>query len=142
MGRGRCLLMSEACVFCHTELEPDQEVLFSNESCMFLQLKQYQTKGKQLEGSRLIVPREHRETVFDLTEEEWNLSYRLLHEVKTYIDDKHNPQGYNLGWNSGEVGGQHIFHAHFHVMPRYEDEPLAGKGIRYLFKKENNGRNS
>lgn len=132
--------MSEACVFCHPELEPEQEVLFSNEHCLFLQLKQYQTKGEQLEGSGLIVPRKHRETVFDLTEEEWKATYSLLQEVKTYIDDNHNPQGYNLGWNCGEVGGQHIFHAHFHMIPRYEDEPMAGKGLRYLFKGEGNRR--
>ncbi|SDJ08818.1 HIT family protein [Salimicrobium halophilum] len=132
--------MSEECVFCHPEREPEQEVLFSNEHCLFLQLKQYKTNGEQLEGSGLIVPRHHRETLFDLTEEEWKATYNLLKEVKAYIDDHHNPQGYNLGWNCGEIGGQHIFHAHFHVIPRYEDEPMAGKGLRYLFKGEGNER--
>ncbi|SIS63656.1 HIT family protein [Salimicrobium flavidum] len=124
----------------YPEFEPEQELILSNEHCLFLQLNHYQMKGEQLEGSGLIVPWQHRETVFDLTEEEWKGTYRLLQEVKNYIDSNHNPQGYNLGWNCGEVGGQHIFHAHFHVIPRYEDEPLARKGIRYLFKNENNRR--
>jgi lincosamide and streptogramin A transport system ATP-binding/permease protein len=43
----------------------------------------------------------------------------LLHEVKAYLDNKYKPQGYNVGWN---VGGQEIFHAHLHVIPRYESE--------------------
>jgi histidine triad (HIT) family protein len=107
---------------------------------MFLQLDKAELQGKQLEGSGLIVPKKHRETVFDLTQEEWNATYTLLRDVKEYLDDKHQPQGYNLGWNCGEVGGQHIFHAHFHVLPRFVDEPLAGKGIRYMFKSSNNNR--
>ena len=37
--------------------------------------------------------------------------------------------------------GQHIPHAHLHVLPRYDNEPLAGKGIRYMFKGELNIRN-
>ncbi len=109
---------------------------------MFLQLEEVQIKGVQLEGAGLIVPIEHRETAFDLSKEEWNATYTLLQEVKTYLDKKHQPKGYNLGWNCGEVGGQHIFHAHFHVLPRYDDEPLAGKGIRYMFKSVDNKRNS
>lgn len=129
----------ENCVFCNTDLEPNQRVIFSNEHCLFLQLEQSKIKGSQLEGAGLIVPKKHRKTVFDLTQKEWEATYSLLQQVKQYLDEEHEPQGYNLGWNCGEVGGQHIFHAHLHVIPRYEDEPLAGKGIRYMFKgKENN----
>ncbi|MEC2158809.1 HIT family protein [Virgibacillus halodenitrificans] len=128
------------CVFCKPDLEPGQNIVFSNEHCLFLQLESSQIKGKNLEGAGIIVPKRHRVTAFDLTEEEWIATYRLLQEVKQYIDKKHHPDGYNLGWNCGEVGGQHIFHAHFHVLPRYKDESLAGKGIRYMFKGEANQR--
>lgn len=107
---------------------------------MFLQLEQAQQKGIHLEDSGVIIPKVHRETAFDLTIEEWNGTYTLLHNVKKHLDQMYQPQGYNLGWNCGEIGGQHIFHAHFHVLPRYADEPLAGKGIRYMFKSEANKR--
>lgn len=128
------------CLFCNLALEPNQKVLLRNEHCLFLQLKQAEVKGAQLEGSGVIVPKQHRETVFDLTEEEWKATYELLMEAKQYIDEKHEPDGYNVGWNCGEVGGQHIFHAHLHVIPRYKDESFAGKGIRYLFKSKENKR--
>ncbi|GEN46871.1 hypothetical protein AHA02nite_26470 [Alkalibacillus haloalkaliphilus] len=128
------------CVLCYPDLEPEQQVVFANDHCMFLQLNQSKEKGVQLEGSGLIVPRKHRETAFDLTREEWEATYDLLHKVKEHIDQHHHPQGYNVGWNCGEVGGQHIFHAHLHVLPRYESEPLSGKGIRYLFKSKENKR--
>ncbi|GGN67316.1 HIT family protein [Oceanobacillus indicireducens] len=132
----------EKCIFCNPEIEPKQEVIFSNEHCHFLQLEQSKIKGGLLEGAGLIVPKKHRETVFELTKDEWEATYRLLQRVKKYLDEEHKPQGYNLGWNCGEVGGQHIFHAHFHVIPRYKDEPLAGKGIRHMFKSEENVRGS
>lgn len=128
------------CIFCHSELEPTQKIILSNEYCWFLQLEQSQQKGIQLEGSGVIVPKLHRETAFDLTIEEWNATYTLLQDVKNYLDKRHQPQGYNLGWNCGEIGGQHIFHSHFHILPRYTDEPFAGKGIRYMFKSETNKR--
>lgn len=132
--------MIKDCVFCHPEREPNQRIILSNDYCMFLQLKQAEIKGSQLEGAGIIVPKRHRQTAFDMTREEWDATYTLLQEVKKHLDEKHRPQGYNLGWNCGEVGGQHIFHAHFHVIPRYEDEPLAGKGIRYMFKSKENLR--
>ncbi|WP_188207244.1 HIT family protein [Alkalibacillus aidingensis] len=128
------------CVFCDPDLEPDQKIILSNEHCMFLQLDQAQIKGSQLEGSGLIVPRMHRETVFDLSRKEWEATHDLLQQVKGHLDQTFQPQGYNVGWNCGEIGGQHIFHAHLHVIPRFEDEPLAGKGIRYMFKGEENKR--
>ncbi|GAA0596510.1 HIT family protein [Virgibacillus siamensis] len=128
------------CVFCHPDLEPEQEVLFQNEDCMFVQMREARVKGSTLEGAGLIVPKEHRETVFDLTPEEWTATYTLVQEVKQYLDQQYNPQGYNLGWNCGEVGGQHIFHAHLHVLPRHGDEPMAGRGIRYMFKSSENNQ--
>lgn len=127
-------------MFCRLKIEPDQKVILSNKYCLFLQLEQAQEQGSQLEGAGLIVPRIHRETVFDLTLEEWNATYTTLLEVKKYLDEKYEPQGYNLGWNCGEIGGQHIFQSHFHVILRYDDEPLAGKGIRHMFKRVDNKR--
>ncbi|GGG07596.1 HIT family protein [Paenibacillus abyssi] len=134
--------MKRDCIFCNIELEPKQKIILKNEHCLFLQLEEAQVKGANLEGAGLIVPIQHRETAFDLTSEEWESTYSLLQDVKKYLDTVYKPQGYNLGWNCGEVGGQHIFHSHFHVIPRYQDEPLAGKGIRYMLKSSVNERKS
>jgi len=123
------------CLFCNPWQDRDQEIVLSNAECLFLQ-----KPHPVLVGSGIIVPREHRETVFDLTPSEWEATYSLLQEVKIFLDKKYNPQGYNIGWNVGKVGGQEIFHAHLHVLPRFEDEPLAGKGIRYYLKQDINQR--
>src|SRR5665647_3117992 len=67
--------------------------------------------------------------------------FNLLKEVRKYLDEKYKPSGYTLGWNIGKVSGQiEPFHAHLHIMPRYDDEPLAKKGVRYFLKQKNNSR--
>ena len=91
-------------------------------------------------GSDIIIPREHRETVFDLTADEWAGTFTLLKQVEELLDVRYAPKGYTVGWNSGSVARQEVFHAHLHVIPRYADEPLAGKGIRYWLKQPTNKR--
>ena len=86
------------------------------------------------------MPRAHRQSTFDLTAGELISTFSLLTEVKVLIDGQYNPQGYNLGWNCGAIAGQTVFHAHLHVIPRYDSEPYAGKGIRYWLKQESNRR--
>lgn len=123
------------CLFYSIENDLEQKIVLSNQYCIFLQKPQ-----EVLIGSGVIVPKEHRQTVFDLSEDEWNATFELLQEVKVYLDSKYKPQGYNIGWNVGNIGGQEIFHAHLHVIPRYEDEPMSGKGIRYWLKQPQNKR--
>jgi histidine triad (HIT) family protein len=75
-----------------------------------------------------------------MTEEEITAAFRLLNEVKSSIDHRFKPDGYNVGWNCMEVGGQTVAHVHLHVIPRYKDEPMAGKGIRHHLKQAENRR--
>lgn len=124
------------CPFCPLALRP-VEIMLENEDCLFIQQAEV-----VLIGSGLIIPKAHRESVFALTPDEWTATFTLLQQVKALLDAQYQPDGYNVGWNCGEVGGQTVFHAHLHVIPRYVDEPLAGKGIRYWIKQEANKRTS
>ena len=124
-----------ACPFCNPETIELQKVVIKNEHCMFLQIPQ-----EVLVGSGLIVPIKHRETVFDLTEDEWFATYSLLQEVKDLLDETYRPDGYNIGWNCNAIGGQHIMHSHLHIIPRFSDEPYAGKGLRHWLKSLENKR--
>ena len=122
-----------SCPFCHPDGDNDQQVVLSNEHCLYLQ-----KEDVVLRGAGVVVPRRHCETVFDLSPDEWRDTYELLQEAKTLVDERHHPDGYNVGWNAGRAAGQDIPHAHLHVLPRYEEEPLAGRGIRYWLKQEEN----
>lgn len=125
------------CPFCRPQDDPHQHIVFENDTCYFLQHDHHQDI---LEGSGVIVPKEHRQTTFDLTLAEWIGIHDLLHKAKAYLGERFRPDGYTLGWNVGLVSNQTIPHAHFHVVPRYSDEPNAGKGLRYWLKQEDNRR--
>ncbi|MFS1513782.1 HIT family protein [Chengkuizengella sp. SCS-71B] len=113
----------------------DQEIVIETKNNAFIMKPQ-----EILVGSGLIVPKQHKETVFDLSHEELMETFSLLNKVKLFLDEKYNPDGYNVGWNCFPVGGQSINHAHLHVIPRYKDEPLAYKGIRNHLKQKINKR--
>lgn len=81
------------------------------------------------EGHCLIVPHRVYSNYFDSTLEEVNGLQGLVVETKKLIDERFNPDGYNVGINCGEVGGQTVPHVHIHLIPRYEgdvDDPRGG----------------
>ena len=126
------------CPLCRWFENPDQRLLFYHELTLFLQNSREQGA---LGGSGVIVPVRHAGTVFDLTIDEVQATFRLLQEVKAWMDAVYQPQGYNVGWNCWPVGGQSIMHAHMHVIPRFQQEPFAGRGIRWWLKSDaNRGR--
>ncbi|MCM3586726.1 HIT family protein [Mesobacillus maritimus] len=127
----------KGCPFCNPKIDEEQNIRFENVSCYFLQ---HNKEQGILEGSGVIVPKKHHANAFELTQEEWVDTYDLLQKAKVYLDENFQPDGYTLGWNVGEVSNQTILHSHFHVIPRYNDEPLAGKGIRYWLKQQENKR--
>ena len=50
---------------------------------------------------------------------------------KRLVIDSHNyfqPDGFNIGVNSGETAGQTIFHAHIHLIPRYKNDVSNPRG--------------
>jgi histidine triad (HIT) family protein len=122
------------CPYC-VLADPSARIVFQNDLVSFIQDERFQGS---LKHSGVIIPVAHRPTVFDLTEEEIVATFRLLAVVKRWMDGQFQPAGYNVGWNCGATGGQDLFHAHMHVIPRFTQEPLAGQGIRALLKSEAN----
>ncbi len=82
-------------------------------------------------GHVLVIPRRHVETYFDASIEEHAAITGLIHRVKEYLQQKYNPDGFNIGANVGAAAGQTVFHFHIHVIPRYKgDIPDPRGGVR------------
>jgi len=122
------------CPYCPVR-DQEQKIILENDLVLFLQDERFQGA---LKHSGVIIPIQHRETVFDLSDAEIAATFQLLSRIKKWMDDCFSPDGYNIGWNCGLVGGQEVFHAHMHVIPRFRQEPLAGKGLRSLLKSDAN----
>jgi len=128
--------VSDSCPYCDLR-DPEQQVRFRDDLVLYLEDVRFQGA---LTHSGVIIPRQHRPTAFDLSEAEITATFRLLARVKAWMDEEFAPDGYNLGWNCGAVGGQSLMHAHLHVIPRFRHEPLAGQGIRSYLKSNANRR--
>lgn len=80
-------------------------------------------------GHALIVPHRHVRTLFETTAAEYADCFALAREVYDLLRGQFQPQGFNLGVNSEVAGGQSVWHAHIHLIPRYDGDvvdPLGG----------------
>ena len=71
----------------------------------------------------LFIPRRHVLTYFDLTLAERESIHQLIVlQRKRILDQDPLVDGFNIGWNCGEIAGQTVFHAHCHLIPRKADD--------------------
>ena len=53
--------------------------------------------------------------------------------VRALIDERYQPDAYNVGFNDGAAAGQTIMHFHVHVVPRYQGDVSDPRGgIRWV----------
>lgn len=126
--------MLQRCPFCLDNGLLRGEVLYKDELWYYVQ-----GDDGELKGGGMAITMRHIATPFELHQDEWLALHALLPTFRSLVD-QYSPDGYNIGWNVGEAGGQNVMHAHLHFVPRYADEPLAGKGMRYAFKQTGNRR--
>ncbi len=79
-------------------------------------------------GHLLIIPKRHVSDFFDTTTEEREAINELLEQGKSLLEEKYQPDGYNIGINCGETAGQTIFHVHVHLIPRFEGDMENPRG--------------
>jgi superfamily II DNA or RNA helicase/diadenosine tetraphosphate (Ap4A) HIT family hydrolase/HKD family nuclease len=83
------------------------------------------------EGHALVIPKRVVSTWWELTALEQHDLIDLVAVVKGLLDVRLNPDGYNVGFNSGTAAGQTVDHVHVHVIPRLVgDVPDPTGGVR------------
>jgi len=121
---------SDGCRFC--EPAPNRNVLIEGKTG-FAALDRHPVS----EGHFLVIPYRHFSDYFEISDEELKELWSLVAQAKKIIDKKHNPDGYNIGINVGELAGQSIPHLHIHVMPRYKGDVENPKGgVRGILPKK------
>jgi superfamily II DNA or RNA helicase/diadenosine tetraphosphate (Ap4A) HIT family hydrolase len=85
-------------------------------------------------GHALVVARRVVPTWFEATREEQLGILDLVEQVKAMLEVQDpRPDGYNVGFNAGEVAGQTVMHLHMHVIPRFRgDMPDPRGGVRHV----------
>ncbi|HZH62792.1 MAG TPA: HIT family protein [Metabacillus sp.] len=103
------------CIFCKiVNGEIPSAKVFENEHVVaFLDISQV-TKGHTL-----VVPKVHKENIFELTPEIAGKLFEVVPKIANSIKEQFQPIGLNLLNNNGEKAGQSVFHYHMHIIPRY-----------------------
>ena len=84
-------------------------------------------------GHVLIVPRRHVASLFESTSAEREEMLRLADDARRILNERHSPDGFNLGINDGPAAGQSVPHLHLHLIPRYRGDTADPRGgVRWI----------
>lgn len=78
-------------------------------------------------GHLLVLPRAHYRYLPELPAEEAARLMVRITRLSAAVADGLGASGFNVILNNGETAGQVVPHVHFHIIPRYPDDPLRFK---------------
>jgi histidine triad (HIT) family protein len=78
----------------------------------------------QADGHVLVVPKEAVAEIFDLSDAALVASMRMAQKLAIALRAALRPDGVFIGQFNGAAAGQTVPHVHFHVIPRWEGQPL------------------
>ena len=107
------------CIFCHPKQQP-----------MIVGEYAYSIKDEfpVSNGHCLVIPKRHVESIFELSDDELKDLYVVLKQTKDKLENDYTPDGFNIGINYKEAGGQTIPHTHIHIIPRYNGDVKNPRG--------------
>lgn len=73
-------------------------------------------------GHTLLIPKKASANIFETDEETMKHIGAALPKVANAIKRAFNSDGLNIIQNNGEFADQSVFHIHFHLIPRYEND--------------------
>lgn len=114
-----------ACLFCQivAGTRPAEIVFESASTVAFLD------RFPTARGHTLVVPKQHAPTLLQLDDGAAGALFGSVVEVVGRLAETLHPAGFNVGWNHGTVAGQHVFHFHVHILPRFHG---GGCGIQAI----------
>ncbi|GCA44720.1 HIT family protein [Staphylococcus aureus] len=81
-------------------------------------------------GHTLLISKKASANIFETDEETMKHIGAALPKVANAIKRAFNPDGLNIIQNNGEFADQSVFHIHFHLIPRYEND-IDGFGYKW-----------
>jgi len=123
------------CLFCKIVAGdiPSSKVFENDKVFVFLDISPV-TKGHML-----IVPKQHFENIFDITEDVVREVGAISKKMSDAAVKGLKADGVNLLQSNGSVAQQEVMHFHMHVMPRYAGDGVNAWPTRGDYKKEELG---
>jgi histidine triad (HIT) family protein len=106
------------CIFCDiAEKNSEAEIVFENEKCIaFLDINPINY------GHTLVIPKTHYDNLLTIPAKELEELTKLTQYLSGAIKRALKADGFNVISNNGISAGQSVFHFHYHIIPRYEND--------------------
>ncbi len=110
--------VKDDCIFCKLAngVYPTNSIYEDNQFNVILDA------GPATRGHALIIPKEHYANLYELPDDVAGNVMILAKKMATHMTEKLHCDGFNLVQNNGPCAGQTVFHFHYHLIPRYEDD--------------------
>ncbi|MFA6451260.1 MAG: HIT domain-containing protein [bacterium] len=111
-------MADENCIFCKivSGVIPTEKIAES-ENCIAILDAFPATRGHAL-----VITREHRADLLEMTDDELCEASMLMRDLGAAVKRSMKCEGINFINNLGAAAGQVVAHAHFHILPRYEND--------------------
>ncbi len=108
------------CIFCSiaSGSAPCAELYADDEILAFLDIAPVNR------GHALVIPRAHYANIFEMPPELGTKLIRVQQQVGQAVMDATKANGLNIYMNNFSAAGQVVFHAHWHLIPRFTDDNL------------------
>ncbi|MFC1648572.1 HIT family protein [Nanoarchaeota archaeon] len=73
-------------------------------------------------GHTLVIPKKHCRALLDFPVELETKMMEVLKKVAKAVKEATEADGFNITMNNEPAAGQAVFHAHFHIIPRFHGE--------------------
>lgn len=113
------------CIFCRIAAGTlDAEIVYQDEAAIA-----FLDRHPAARGHVMVIPRTHAASLLDLDDAAIGGLFRAVKNVMRKVSDALRPLAMNVGWNHGKDAGQHVFHLHVHVLPRFA---AGGRGVQMM----------
>jgi histidine triad (HIT) family protein len=116
------------CIFCEiASKDSEAEIVFENEKFIaFLDINPINY------GHTLIIPKVHYDNFLTVPPDELTEMTKLAQYLAGSIKRALKSDGFNIISNNGLSAGQSVFHFHYHIIPRYDNDfQMRPRTIQY-----------
>lgn len=108
------------CIFCQIASGeiPSPKIYEDEDTFVFLDARPVNP------GHTLVIPKRHSTDIFEIDESNWIAVTKTTRKIAEVINTALHPVGININMNNKPGAGQVVFHAHVHVIPRFEHDNL------------------
>lgn len=121
----------DQCPFCQLIANPEQLLTVGETENFYAWMEFPQPRAK---GHANVVPKDHVESVLELSPEEYHEAMTLVRETVQKAVEGLGADGVSIAMNIKETAGQMLPHAYIQIFPRFEEDENAGTPIGAIFQ--------